>query len=148
MNTDRIEREIVIDAPVQRVWQVVTQADHLGRWFGDAGAEVDLRPGGALVLRWKEFGTGHHRVESVEPPTYFAFRGSITPDATDVDDNSTLVEFFLTPQGESTVVRVVESGFDGLALPAGERARYREGNVDGWRIKGDELRDYVAALVS
>ena len=34
------------------------EADHrgraLGRWFGDAGAEIDLRPGGEMVLRWTD----------------------------------------------------------------------------------------------
>ena len=54
MIPDRIERETVINAPVERVWELITEAEHLGRWFGDAGAEIDLRPGGALVLRWSE----------------------------------------------------------------------------------------------
>ena len=33
---------------------LIASAEHLGRWFGDAGAELDLRPGGALSLRWTE----------------------------------------------------------------------------------------------
>ena len=49
--TDRIESDVLIAAPVERVWDLITRADHLGRWFGNAGAEVDLRPGGALSLR-------------------------------------------------------------------------------------------------
>jgi uncharacterized protein YndB with AHSA1/START domain len=31
---DRIEREVTIDAPPERVWELVTEAEHLGRWFG------------------------------------------------------------------------------------------------------------------
>ena len=46
MTQDSIEREVTIEAPVERVWSVITEAEHVGRWFGDAGAEVDLRPGG------------------------------------------------------------------------------------------------------
>ena len=67
--TDRIERDVLIAAPVERVWELITSAEHLGRWFGDAGAEIDLRPGGPLSLRWREYGTVHGRVEAVEPPT-------------------------------------------------------------------------------
>jgi uncharacterized protein YndB with AHSA1/START domain len=51
MVPDQIERETVINAPVERVWELITEAEHLGRWFGDAGAEIDLRPGGAMILR-------------------------------------------------------------------------------------------------
>jgi uncharacterized protein YndB with AHSA1/START domain len=40
---DRIEREIAIAAPIERVWELVTEPEHVGRWFGDAGAEIDLR---------------------------------------------------------------------------------------------------------
>ena len=28
---DSIEREVVIEAPVERVWELVTKAEHLGR---------------------------------------------------------------------------------------------------------------------
>ena len=50
MTADQIERETTIAAPVERVWSLITEAEHLGKWFGDAGAEIDLRPGGALRL--------------------------------------------------------------------------------------------------
>ena len=43
MTEDRIERDVLIDAPVERVWALITQAEHLGTWFGDAGADIDLR---------------------------------------------------------------------------------------------------------
>jgi uncharacterized protein YndB with AHSA1/START domain len=59
MVPDKIEREIVIDAPVERVWSVVTEAQHIGRWFGDVGAEIDLRPGGAFRCSWDKYGTVH-----------------------------------------------------------------------------------------
>ena len=49
MVPDRIERETLINAPSERVWALITEAQHLGRWFGDAGAEIDLRPGGAMT---------------------------------------------------------------------------------------------------
>ncbi len=46
MATDRIEREIVIGAPPQRVWQVLTEAEHVSRWFGD----TSTAPGASAAL--------------------------------------------------------------------------------------------------
>ncbi len=62
MVPDRIERDVVIQAPVERVWAVLTQAQHVATWFAFAGAEVDLRPGGSIVMRWEEHGTFYARV--------------------------------------------------------------------------------------
>ncbi len=74
MRADRIERDILINAPMARVWALITQAEHLGTWFGDAGAEIDLREGGELELRWEKHGTTRGRIERVDEPTAFAFR--------------------------------------------------------------------------
>ena len=60
---DRIEREVVIAAPPERVWEIITQAEHVGTWFGDS-AEIDLRPGGTMVLRWEKHGTQYATIEN------------------------------------------------------------------------------------
>ena len=54
MVPQRIEREILIEAPVDVVWDVVTQPEHISRWFSDS-VELDLRPGGRalLLLFWR-----------------------------------------------------------------------------------------------
>jgi uncharacterized protein YndB with AHSA1/START domain len=70
---DEIEREIVIDAPARVVWSIVTEAQHLAGWFSDE-AEIDLRPGGRLLLTWHSHGTYEGRVEAVDPPSLFSFR--------------------------------------------------------------------------
>src|SRR5215207_736980 len=115
MVPNEIEREMIIDAPVERVWELLTEAEHVGRWFSDAGAEIDLRPGGAMLLRWAEHGEFHARVEEVDPHRVFAFRGARDPGKTQFGDgNSTLVRFTLSPEGGTTRLRVVESGFAGL----------------------------------
>jgi uncharacterized protein YndB with AHSA1/START domain len=147
--TDRIERETLIAAPVERVWELVTAPEHVGVWFGDAGAEIDLRPGGALVLRWAEHGTVHGRVERVEPPRVFAYRWAAAPaPATggELDDgNSTLVEFTLTEDADGTRLRVVESGFAGLRVPEAEQVRKAEGNTEGWKHELGDLAAYARA---
>ena len=146
MIPEQIEREVVIAAPIERVWDVITRPEHVGSWFGDAGAEIDLRPGGVILIHWKEYGTGHGIVERVEPPHVFAWRGALLGHTEVRDGNSTVVEFTLTAVGDGTRLRVVESGFATLDLPEEERAKQAEGNVEGWRIKTAELADYVAGV--
>jgi uncharacterized protein YndB with AHSA1/START domain len=138
MLQDTIERETLIAAPVERVWDLVTQAEHLGRWFGDAGAEIDLRPGGALTMTWEQYGTAHGRVEHVEPPHRFAYRwlATQTPDGAEVNEgNSTLVEFTLTSQEGGTRLRVVESGFATLDRSDAERTVHYDSHAGGWPIE-------------
>ncbi len=136
MAPDRIERETTIAAPVERVWAVLTEAEHIGRWFADAGAEIDLRPGGALVMRWQRARHDPARVEAVEPPRRFAYRWTAhhaAQGAEPAEGNSTLVEFTLTPEGDGTRLRVVESGFASLATD--EQARVKanyDDNAGGW----------------
>ena len=148
MTTDRIERETLIAAPVERVWELVTAPEHVGAWFGDAGAEIDLRPGGAMALRWEEHGTVRARVERVERPRVFAYRWASRMEAEPEDGASTLVEFFLEPADEGTLLRVVESGFAALDVPADERERKAKGNQDGWDHEMRDLADYARSEVA
>jgi uncharacterized protein YndB with AHSA1/START domain len=138
----RIEREILIDAPVEVVWAVVTQPQHISGWFSDS-AELDLRPGGRVRLRWDGRGTVHGRVERVEPPRLFSFRWVVDADQELVEDNSTLVEFTLTAEGDATRLTVVETGFADLGRPADENQRHFEDHSRGWEIELGHLADYA-----
>jgi uncharacterized protein YndB with AHSA1/START domain len=151
MAPDQITRETTIAAPVDRVWTLLTEAEHLGRWFGDAGAEIDLRPGGALVMRWTEHGTVRGRVEAVEPPHRFAYRWAPFKDPAGeepVEGNSTLVDFTLTAEGDGTRLRVVESGFAALACSDAKRTENAEGNTEGWRHELGDLTAYAERVAA
>jgi uncharacterized protein YndB with AHSA1/START domain len=130
---DSIVREIVVAAPPQRVWEVLTRPEYLPGWFGAAKAEIDLRPGGALVMEWAEHGTGYAQIDRVDEPTFFSFRWGLEPGARPAPGEETLVEFTLTPEADGTRLQVVESGFSKLDLPAEKQEWHRERNVDGWR---------------
>ena len=145
MSTDRIEREIQIQAPRQQVWQVLTEAEHISRWFGDS-AEVDLRPGGKMVFTWSECQSHHAQVERVEPPAFFSYRWARRAGEVPAEGNSTLVEFTLTEAGSATMLRVVESGFDALRASEKEKATAVRENVEGWRNELAELTQYAEAL--
>ncbi|HEY8582582.1 MAG TPA: SRPBCC family protein [Capillimicrobium sp.] len=145
---DRIEQETTIAAPIERVWDVLTTAEHIGSWFSDAGADVDLRPGGTVVLRWEEHGTAVCRLERVEPPRALTWRWAASdapePQGEPVPGQSTLVEFTLAEVDGGTLLRVVESGFEALdARSAEQRAFLYEGNVEGWEIQLGRIGRYA-----
>jgi uncharacterized protein YndB with AHSA1/START domain len=142
---DTISREVVIDAPPDVVWSIVTEPRHVARWFSDE-AEIDLRPGGAMLLTWHGHGAYQGRVETVDPPHTFAFRWLRRENNEPGEGTSTLVEFTLAREGSRTRLRVVESGFQQLRWAEEERARYADENSQGWVHEFDELRDYVGRL--
>jgi uncharacterized protein YndB with AHSA1/START domain len=140
---DRVEREILIDAPPDVVWSVITEPEHVGSWFSDSAA-IDLRPGGELILTWDEHGPVYWRVEKIDPPHFVSFhwlRSELD------EDSSTLVEFSLTEEGEGTRLRVVESGFQGLAGSEEENAKDAEEHGRGWELELGQLREYVSTHV-
>src|SRR6202012_1496350 len=142
MVADAITREIDIDAPPAAVWAIFTEARHLAGWFSDE-AEIDLRPGGEMVLTWRGHGTYRARVETDDPPLTFAFRWVLRDGEEPVPGGSTLVVMTLTPTGGGTRLRVVESGFSDLRWAERERARYADQNANGWIKELDELRAYT-----
>ena len=146
MVPERIEREILIEAPIDVVWAVLTEPEHIAGWFSDS-AEIDLRPGGDAILTWEKHGTARARVEKVEPPHTFSFRWARPMGAEPGESNSTLVEFNLSVEGEHTRLRVVESGFPALDGSEEEKTRYFDGNTEGWTHELAELREYVAQQV-
>ena len=143
MTYETITREIVIDAPPEVVWPIVTEPSHMAGWFSDEVA-LDLHPGGAMLLTWHGHGTYRARVETVEPPRTFAFRWLLREGSDPAEGASTLVVMTLLPEGDGTTLRVTESGFAELPWPAEERARYSTENGRGWIVELDELRAYVA----
>jgi uncharacterized protein YndB with AHSA1/START domain len=95
-----------------------------------------------MVLDHGEYGTFPTRIEKVDPPNYLAYRWAVAhPGEETTDANSTLVEFTLTPDGAGTRLRLTESGFASLVIPAGREgnASY-ESHLSGWT-------DVLAALV-
>ena len=147
MVPDSISREVVIDASPEVVWTIVTDPRHVARWFSDE-AEIDLRPGGAMLLTWHGHGVYRARVETVEPPRVFAFRWLLREHNEAGEGTSTLVQMTLLPEGPRTRLRVIETGFQQLPWAEGDKARYADENTEGWIRELDELRDYATSLGS
>lgn len=148
MIPDSVEREVLINAPIEVVWSIVTDPEHIGNWFCDS-AEVDLRPGGDLVLRWDQLGSTVATVERVERPDAFAFRWVSPEPDRDPDAREghfTRVEFLLRPQGEGTLLRVVESGFADLVGTDEQNAEFAARHAGGWGSFLDKLDAYATAV--
>jgi uncharacterized protein YndB with AHSA1/START domain len=147
MIPNQIEREILIEAPVESVWRAVTEPGRLSAWFCDE-ADIDMRPGAAGTMTWTDKAaakpaTAHVTVQAVEPPRRFAFRWSYPEGAEPTPSNSLLVEFTLTPEGEHTRLRLVESGLSAVEWPDGEKQSYVDDHSKGWDTHMPQLRDYV-----
>lgn len=102
--------EIDIDAPPERVWEVLTQFEKWPQWNPDVKSmsyEGPLVPG--TQFRWKA-GPGKivSTLDRVEPPRYISWHGrTLTIDA--------YHEWWLEPRGGGTHVRTEESFFGALA---------------------------------
>lgn len=132
MEADRIERDIFIAAPLQRVWSLVSEP---GWWVEDGGPRSVQGEGSRVVV---ELARGKYPVllERSEPQHYIAFRwASAFPGEEPVEGKCTLVEFSLVGEAGGTRLRVVESGFATLAAPAEARQKEFEGNAHGWLEK-------------
>jgi uncharacterized protein YndB with AHSA1/START domain len=138
----QIEREIVIDAPVEVVWRTITEPDQISRWFADK-VELEVEPGARGYLGFGEQG-GPVIVETVEPPTRFSFRWNDQAGDEPAAGTSLLVEFTLVGEGEHTRLRVVESGLDVLPWPDVDKQRYADEHNGGWGEFLDRLARVVA----
>lgn len=146
MIPNAIEREIVIAAPLDVVWRVVTEPEQIKQWFAEE-AEVELRVGGSGRFRFQSGQSYSLQIEAMEPPRRFAFRWVQPQGSIPRADNSMLVEFTLQPEESGgTRLRVVESGFDGIDWSDEEKRRYAEDHTRGWHTILDRLGDYAPTV--
>ncbi len=152
MTGKSIEREVLIQAPAETVWRVITEPEHIGRWFSDE-AELEQRAGADGALRWLPGARGGSRdgmtvpirVVEAEPHSRFSFRWGHEQGTSPDEGTSALVEFVLTSEGEGTRLLVVESGIEAVTDGVQDEARYRAEHEHGWERHLGELLDHVAA---
>lgn len=142
MSPSQIEREILIEAPVEVVWRVITEPDQIKQWFADE-AELDLTVGGSGRLTFSSGDASRIQVEAIDPPRRFAFRWVHPEGVRAQPGNSTLVEFTLAPEAGNTRLRVVESGLDSMDWSDEAKAEFSEDHTRGWQECLVRLRDYA-----
>ncbi len=128
---DAVVSEIDVVAPVARVFQALTDAAQLQRWFSDASCpihhwEMDARPGGSYRYR-TEKGTAvvngvsefecHGEILEYDPPRLLVYTwfGNWHDDLT----QRTVVRWQLTPTATGTHVKVTHSGL--ATMPAARK---------------------------
>ena len=141
----RVERDVMIEAPVEVVWRTITEPDQITRWFADR-VELELEPGGQGYMGFGEDQGGAVVIETVDPPHRFSFRWNHPAGEQPGPTNSVVVEFTLASRGEErTHLRVVESGDEALAWPDTEKERYAAEHNGGW---GDFLNRLAGLFVA
>ena len=142
---DRIEQQITINAPLDRVWKLVSEP---GWWVpSKVVPPIDHTPGHQVVRESNKWGRFPVEVVRVDPKTYAAFRwaASQAPGEELKDDNTTLVEFNVVPAGDAVQVTVTESGFSRLDIPESAREDAWKSNTSGWNEELNSLRTRAEA---
>lgn len=148
-STDRIEKQITLDAPRSRVWRALTDVEQFNAWFGVSlatpfapGAEVS----GRINIRSYEHVTLTIWIETMEAERFFSFRWHPYAIETGIDysaEPTTLVSFTLEDAGAGTRLTIVESGFD--AIPESRRAKAFTMNSNGWNGQAENIRKFLAS---
>ena len=148
MESDRIERTILLPALRARVWQILSNYREFSKWFG-IEFNGPFITGARLQGRSTNRGYVHLRVEiaveRVLPERVLSWRWH--PNAIDVTrdystEPTTLVSFALADATAGTMLTLVESGFDNIPVIRREAA-YR-GNEEGWDRQLDSIRQYIS----
>ena len=145
--SDRIEKSIILRAPIERVWKVLTDHVEFGTWFKvklEGPFVVGQVAKGRITYPGYEHVVWRAKVEVMDRPSLFSMSWhpyAVDP-AVDYDSEpSTLIEFRLEPTANGTHLTIVESGFD--ALPAHRREEAFLRNDDGWSQQIENIRAHV-----
>ena len=144
---DRVEDRIDIDAPADRVWDLVSRP---GWWINEGEVEPDTevrREGELDVVNHAKWGEFRFRTVELDRPRYAAFRWHASPGGPFPEDASTLVEFWVEDRAGGVTLKVRESGFSTLGDDRSAWLKHREGNVEGWRSELGAGKRYVEGSV-
>ncbi len=151
MNTassDRIEKEIVLNAPRSRVWLAIADAKQFGEWFQVDLSGVEFRA--SQPVHAKMTYPGHEGkpfemvIDRIEPERLFSFRWhpyGIDPNVDYSNEPMTLIEFTLEEVEGGTKLTITESGFDNI--PLARRAEAFRMNSQGWGMQLQNIEAYV-----
>ena len=149
--TDRIERSVVINAPRERVWRALSNAEEFGTWFGANLKGQAFAPGKRARGQITHCGYEHVYfdvvIERIEPQSLLAYRWHPYPIDPAVDytkEEPTLVTFTLKDApGRGTLLTVVESGFD--KVPPERRLEAFRMNSRGWEGQMNNIVRHVTS---
>jgi len=159
MNTDRIEKRIVLRAPLERVWRAISDAGQFGSWFGvafDGPFVAGARLTGKIVPTTVDAEVAKQQkpyagmafeffVERIEPMRTIEFRWhpfAVEPGVDYSGEPTTRIVFELQPVSDGVLLTVTESGFD--QIPLARRAKAFTANDGGWAMQMKLIENYLA----
>jgi len=159
VSTDRIEKKVLLRAPLKRVWHAIADSNEFGTWFGlkfDGPFAQGASLRGVIVpstvnAEVAELEKPHEGVvfditiEKIEPDRLFSFRWHPHAIKRDVDysaEPTTLVVFTLEEVAEGVMLTITESGFD--RIPLARRAEAFLANDAGWSVMIRVIEVYLA----
>lgn len=145
--SDRIEKTIDIAAPVERVWDALTDHRKFGTWFRvrlDNPFVVGEVTRGQMTYPGFEHYPWESRTEVMDAPKRFVFLWPHTTDGEDAAEAAwTRVAFTLEPIAEGTRLTVIEDGFE--TMPEDRRLSALRDNSRGWEEQNRNIKTFIEA---
>jgi uncharacterized protein YndB with AHSA1/START domain len=159
MSRDRIEKTILLRAPLKRVWRALSDSTEFGNWFG-MRFNAPFAPGATMtavivpttvnqeVAKMQKPYEGisfEIRIEQMQAERLFSFRwhpGAVEPGIDYASEPTTLVVFTLEKAPGGVQLTVSESGFD--QIPLARRAKAFSANEGGWTLVIKLIEEYLA----
>jgi uncharacterized protein YndB with AHSA1/START domain len=120
----RLDREIVVAAPLGLVFRYFTDNERWARWWG-AGSTIDATPGGTVLIRHPNGVEVAGHVVTVDPPHVIAFTYGYKSGAP-IPEGASLVTIRLAQHDEGTHVHLAHEFADDAVCSL---------HVQGWRYQ-------------
>lgn len=158
MDTERIEKRILLQAPLNRVWRAISDSTEFGAWFGmkfdspfAPGAVMRgvivptaVDPEVAKAQKPHEGKAVEIVIEQMEPDRLFSFRWhpfAIEPGVDYSAEPTTLITFALEQAANGVMLTITESGFD--QIPLARRVKAFAANERGWSMVVKLIAKYL-----
>jgi uncharacterized protein YndB with AHSA1/START domain len=159
METDRIEKKVLLKSSRARVWRALTDAKEFGSWFG---MELDGPFVAGTTLRGRispttvdpevaELQKSHKgkavelAIDKIDAERLFSFRWhpyAVDPAVDYSKEPTTLVTFTLEEKAEGVLLTIAETGFD--KIPLSRRAQALKANDGGWAKQAELVSKYLS----
>ncbi|HTM80647.1 SRPBCC family protein [Asticcacaulis sp.] len=156
---NEIRKEIILKAPLEKVWAAISHADEFGQWFGvrfDGPFKASEKLRGVIVptavndeiaaMQKPYEGTPFEIVVGeITPQTRFSFHWhpyGVEKDFDYSQEPMTLCTFVLSEVVEGVRLMITESGFE--HIPLERRAKAFTANDGGWEAQTRLIEAYLA----
>jgi uncharacterized protein YndB with AHSA1/START domain len=107
---EKLVIEMEVPAPLHEVWQAFTTSSGLSTWL-TPGATVDLRVGGEWTAHFPNGSTGGGTIVSFVPEKELVIAAMAPDKFPHVRADRTRATFQFEPRGNSTIVRLTQTGW-------------------------------------